>query len=96
MEIKPGAKPGPYEILSRIGAGGMGQAWKARDTRLDRLVAIKTAHAKFSERFELDARAVAALSHPHICTSTTSVRSTWSWNTSKAAKSKIRCRSSKP
>lgn len=68
MELKPGAKLGPYEILSRIGAGGMGQVWKARDSRLDRVVAIKTAHAKFSERFEREARAVAALNHPHICT----------------------------
>jgi serine/threonine protein kinase len=49
MEIKPGAKLGPYEILSRIGAGGMGQVWKARDSRLDRIVAVKTSDAKFSE-----------------------------------------------
>jgi serine/threonine protein kinase len=67
MELKPGAKLGPYEILSRIGAGGMGQVWKARDTRLDRIVAIKTSAAKFSERFETEARAVAALNHPNIC-----------------------------
>src|SRR5271156_899651 len=68
MGLKPGEKLGPYEILSRIGAGGMGEVWKARDTRLDRIVAIKTSHAKFSERFEREARAVAALNHPHICT----------------------------
>jgi serine/threonine protein kinase len=68
MEPKPGSRLGPYEILSRIGAGGMGQVWKARDTRLDRIVAIKTSAAKFSERFETEARAVAALNHPHICT----------------------------
>jgi tRNA A-37 threonylcarbamoyl transferase component Bud32 len=68
MELKPGAKLGPYEILSRIGAGGMGEVWKARDTRLDRIVAIKTSAARFSERFETEARAVAALNHPHICT----------------------------
>ena len=68
MDLKPGAKLGPYEILSRIGEGGMGQVWKARDTRLDRTVAIKTSAAKFSERFEREARAVAALNHPHICT----------------------------
>ncbi len=67
MELKPGAKLGPYEILSRIGAGGMGEVWKARDTRLDRIVAIKTSSAKFSDRFEREARAVAALNHPHIC-----------------------------
>ena len=68
MELTTGAKLGPYEILSRIGEGGMGQVWKARDTRLDRIVAVKTSHAKFSERFEGEARAVAALNHPHICT----------------------------
>src|SRR6266705_1308590 len=68
MELKPGAKLGPYEILSRIGAGGMGQVWKARDTRLDRSVAIKISAAKFSERFQREARAIAALNHPHICT----------------------------
>src|SRR6266581_1490924 len=68
MELKPGAKLGPYEILSRIGAGGMGQVWKARDTRLDRSVAIKISAAKFSERFAREARAIAALNHPHICT----------------------------
>jgi tRNA A-37 threonylcarbamoyl transferase component Bud32 len=68
MDLKSGEKLGPYEILSRIGAGGMGQVWKARDTRLDRIVAIKTSAEKFSERFEMEARAVAALNHPHICT----------------------------
>ncbi len=68
MELTPGARLGPYEIVARIGEGGMGQVWKARDTRLDRIVAIKTSLAKFSERFEREARAVAALNHPHICT----------------------------
>src|SRR5262249_27553049 len=48
--------------------GGMGQVWKARDTRLNRTVAIKTSAAKFSQRFELEAQAVAAINHPHICT----------------------------
>ena len=59
---------GPYEILVPIGAGGQGEVYKARDTRLERTVAIKVAAAKFSERFEREARAVAALNHPHICT----------------------------
>jgi serine/threonine protein kinase len=67
MPLLPGQKLGPYEILSQIGAGGMGEVWKARDTRLDRLVAIKTSQAKFTERFEREARAVAALNHPNIC-----------------------------
>lgn len=63
-----GAQIGPYEILDKVGSGGMGDVWKARDTRLDRIVAIKRAKANFSERFEREARAVAALNHPHICT----------------------------
>src|SRR6266496_3408618 len=66
--VMPGSRLGPYEVLALIGAGGMGEVWKARDTRLDRLVAIKVSHEKFSERFEREARAVAALNHPHICT----------------------------
>lgn len=58
MELTCGENLGPYEILSRIGEGGMGQVWKARDTRLDRIVAVKTSHAKFSERFERKAHTV--------------------------------------
>src|SRR5262245_662994 len=68
MTIAPGTRLGPYEIVSQIGAGGMGEVWKACDTRLDRTVAIKISREKFSERFEREARAVAALNHPHICT----------------------------
>src|ERR1700691_5594342 len=68
MDLQPGAKLGPYEILSRLGVGGMGEVWKARDTRLDRIVAIKVSREKFSDRFEREARAVAALNHPNICT----------------------------
>src|SRR5665213_926264 len=67
MSLSAGDKLGPYEVLSPIGAGGMGEVWKARDTRLDRTVAIKTSKVEFNERFEREARAVAALNHPHIC-----------------------------
>jgi len=67
MPLAPGDKLGPYEILAAIGSGGMGEVYKARDTRLDRIVAIKVSKTEFSERFEREARAVAALNHPHIC-----------------------------
>ena len=68
MPLSHGTRLGPYEILAPIGAGGMGEVYMARDTRLDRTVAIKVSKEKFSERFEREARAVAALNHPHICT----------------------------
>jgi Tol biopolymer transport system component/predicted Ser/Thr protein kinase len=59
---------GPYEILDAIGAGGMGEVYKARDTRLNRTVAVKVSAEQFSERFEHEAHAIAALNHPNICT----------------------------
>ena len=65
--MTPGTKLGPYEILTRIGAGGMGEVWQAKDTRLDRLVAVKVSKEQFSERFQREARAIAQLNHPHIC-----------------------------
>src|SRR5580693_4931336 len=68
MPLASGARLGPYEILSAIGAGGMGEVYKARDTRLNRTVAIKISAERFSERFAREARAVAALNHPNICT----------------------------
>ena len=74
MSLGPGTRLGPYEIRSALGAGGMGEVYKAKDTRLDRLVAIKVLPSHVSdapavrERFEREARAVAALNHPHICT----------------------------
>ena len=67
MSFSVGEKLGPYEILSPIGAGGMGEVWKARDTRLDRVVAIKQLKGQHSARFQQEARAIAALNHPHIC-----------------------------
>lgn len=68
MSLAAGCRLGPYEILAPIGAGGMGEVWKARDTRLGRDVAIKQLKEQFNERFEHEARAIAALNHPHICT----------------------------
>ncbi len=68
MALTIGDRLGPYEILGRIGAGGMGEVYKAVDTRLDRAVAIKTSAERFSERFEREARAIARLNHPNICT----------------------------
>ena len=67
MVLNTGERLGPYEILDRIGAGGMGEVYRARDTRLNRDVAIKVSSSQFTERFEREARAVAALNHPHIC-----------------------------
>src|ERR1700691_751104 len=68
MPLAIGERLGPYEIIEPIGAGGMGEVYKARDTRLDRMVAIKISNERFTERFEQEARAVAALNHPNICT----------------------------
>jgi len=66
--IAAGTRLGPYEILAPIGAGGMGEVYRARDTRLDRIVAIRILHPAHRGRFEREARAVAALAHPNICT----------------------------
>jgi len=74
MSVNPGTRLGPYEVLSAIGAGGMGEVYKARDTRLDRIVAIKVlpthlaGRAELRERFEREAKTIASLNHPHICT----------------------------
>ena len=67
MPISPGDHLGPYEILSPLGAGGMGEVWKARDPRLGRIVAIKQLKGQHTARFEQEARAIAALNHPHVC-----------------------------
>src|ERR1041385_8766128 len=71
--MQRGTKLGPYEIVEPIGAGGMGEVYKARDTRLDRIVALKVLPAAYAAdherrlRFEREARAISGLSHPHIC-----------------------------
>src|SRR5437879_2955678 len=73
MTLSSGARLGPYEILSALGAGGMGEVYRARDARLDRMVAIKvlpehrSTSPQVRERFEREARAISSLSHPHIC-----------------------------
>jgi len=67
MSFSAGDRVGPYQITSGIGAGGMGEVYKARDSRLARDVAIKVSTTQFSERFEREGRAVAALNHPNIC-----------------------------
>jgi serine/threonine protein kinase len=70
MALTPGTLLGAYEVLTRVGAGGMGEVYRARDTRLNRTVAIKILHPRpeLQARFAREARAIAALAHPHICT----------------------------
>ncbi len=67
-DFPTGSMVGPYRIDKRLGAGGMGQVYQAQDTRLRRAVAIKTLKARFTDRFQLEARAISALNHPNICT----------------------------
>ena len=74
MTLAGGTRLGPYEVVSLLGAGGMGEVYRARDTRLDRSVAIKVlspalaGDPEFRDRFEREARAISALNHPNICT----------------------------
>src|SRR5271155_5902011 len=68
MPLSAGDKLGPYEIISLIGKGGMGEVYSAHDPRTGRDVAIKIAAERFNERFDREVRAVAALNHPNICT----------------------------
>jgi len=74
MALLPNQRLGPYEILSAIGAGGMGEVYRARDTRLERTVAVKILpehlgdRAQLRERFEREARTIASPTHPHLCT----------------------------
>jgi serine/threonine protein kinase len=73
VSLSAGVRLGPYEIVAAIGAGGMGEVYRARDTRLDRIVAIKVLPAQFAAdpqlraRFDREARAISSLNHPHIC-----------------------------
>src|SRR6476660_2457050 len=67
MSLTAGTRLGPYEIVSTLGEGGMGEVYKAIDTRLGRTVAIKTLKGAHGQRFQQEARAIAALNHPHIC-----------------------------
>src|SRR5438046_9693022 len=67
MALVAGAKLGPYEILAPIGAGGMGEVFRARDLRVNREVAIKRSSSQFTQRFSSEARAIAALNHSNIC-----------------------------
>src|SRR5437899_902387 len=67
MPLAPSTRLGPYEIVAMIGAGGMGEVYRARDPRMGREVAIKISAERFSDRFEREVHAVAALNHPNIC-----------------------------
>ena len=73
MALTPGTRLGPYEIQGALGAGGMGEVYKGRDTRLDRTVAVKilsaltAADPQFRARFDREARAISQLDHPHVC-----------------------------
>src|SRR6516162_8222008 len=73
MPLGPGTKLGPYEIVGPLGAGGMGEVYRARDTRLERAVAVKVLTAHLSsdptrkQRFEREAKTISSLNHPHIC-----------------------------
>ena len=74
MSAQAGSRLGPYELQTPIGAGGMGEVWRGRDTRLDRSVAVKILPTGFAEdaerrqRFEREAKTISSLNHPHICT----------------------------
>src|SRR5690349_12522964 len=67
MSLSVGTQLGPYQILAPLGAGGMGEVYRARDPRMGREVAIKVCAERFSDRFEREVHAVAALNHPNIC-----------------------------
>ena len=74
MALGPGTKLGPYEIVAALGAGGMGEVWRAKDTRLDRFVALEvlpqhlSSRPELRQRLEREAKAISSLSHANICT----------------------------
>jgi eukaryotic-like serine/threonine-protein kinase len=68
MSLNSGTRLGPYQVTGDLGSGGMGEVYRARDTRLDREVALKTIKGPFTDRFEREARAISSLNHPNICT----------------------------
>src|SRR5512134_2428898 len=74
MPLQPGTRLGPYEVVAPLGAGGMGEVYRGKDTRLDRTVAVKVLppllamDPEFRERFDREARSISALTHPNICT----------------------------
>jgi eukaryotic-like serine/threonine-protein kinase len=107
MLLSSGTKLGPYEILSPLGAGGMGEVYRARDTRLDRTVAVKILPEHLSspesrQRFDREARAISSLSHPNVChlydggqqeATHISLWSIWKARRWLTACAKVRCRS---
>ena len=82
MPWVPGTYLGPYVLVNPVGAGGMGEVWKARDTRGPHR-GYQRLKAEYAGRFKRETRAIAALNHPHIVSSTTLVQITWSWSSSK-------------
>ena len=105
MALTPGSRVGVYEILGAIGAGGMGEVYRARDARLNRDVAIKILPALFADdperlaRFEREAQVLAALNHPNIAadlrTRRSRTRAPWSWSSSKATTSRYTSRAAR-
>ena len=97
LSLSDGKRLGPYEILAKIGAGGMGEVYRARDTRLDRVVALKVLSPEHANplRFEREAKALSSFTHPNICTihdfGVDSGSTTWSWNTSMEKPLPIGC-----
>ncbi len=100
MAIEAGTRLGPYEIVSLIGKGGMGEVYRAHDTRLDRDVAVKVLPAglgedsSFQKRFEREAKTISQLQHPNVCTlydvgGLRTASTIWSWSTWRARPSRI-------